>query len=281
MNKLVDGLVKQSGKLTTVTRDCLRHGRYEAIVTQRGGKPLESKCPDCMDEKVHQEYAKDSQAILKEREQRRFEHLFGQSGIPARFQARTFANYRVQRDNRDQVIAFQVARKYAHQFDANMKSGGGLVMTGNPGTGKTHLAAAIANHIMNNGRSALFMTIYEAIDRVKDAWRKDSGMTERDIIKGLLQPDLLILDEVGVQFGSQAEHIILFKILNARYENFRPILLISNLRHSEITAFVGERIVDRLREGGGAIIPFTWNSYRSKAGEDPGLPGAHVFPVDR
>lgn len=270
-----------STSMRTERRQCARHGAYDAMVTERGGRKLVGRCPACMDEQIHQEYAQDSKAILDECEQRKFEHLFGQSGIPERFKERTFENYRVQPGNAAQDKAYRIARKYAVNFEDRMKHGGGLVLAGNPGTGKTHLAAAIANHIMGLGRSALFMTTYDAIDRVKDSWRKDSGVSERDAVARMVKPDLLILDEVGVQFGSGAEQIILFKILNARYEAFRPTILISNLRESEIGVVIGERVVDRMREGGGAVVPFTWNSYRSQAGQDPGLPGAHVVPVDR
>lgn len=63
-----------------------------------------------------------------------------------------------------------------------------------------------------------------------------------------IAPNLLVIDEIGVQFGSEAEKIILFEIINERYEAMKPTILISNLSQQELGAYVSERIVDRMRE---------------------------------
>ncbi len=81
-----------------------------------------------------------------------------------------------------------------------------------------------------------------------------------------LFPDLLILDEVGVQFGSDTEKLILFDVLNERYERRRPTILMTNLTLEEVADFLGDRIIDRLREDGGEFIPFDWESHRGKGG---------------
>ena len=49
------------------------------------------------------------------------------------------------------------------------------------------------------------------------------------MVAGFIRPDLLILDEVGVQFGSETEKMILFEIINGRYEQLKPTIVISNL----------------------------------------------------
>lgn len=74
---------------------------------------------------------------------------------------------------------------------------------------------------------------------------------------------MLILDEVGVQFGSESEKIILFEILNERYLNMKPTILISNLNPAALQEYVGERVMDRMRENGGIILKFDWKSHRS------------------
>lgn len=61
--------------------------------------------------------------------------------------------------------------------------------------------------------------------------------------------DLLIIDEVGVQFGSAAEMAILQEIINARYESILPTILISNLSPEELWAFISPRIADRITDG--------------------------------
>jgi len=74
--------------------------------------------------------------------------------------------------------------------------------------------------------------------------------------------DLLVLDEVGVQFGTETENLVLFRILNRRYEDMKPTILVSNVEIGKLTEFVGERVIDRLCEGGGGILEFTWESAR-------------------
>ena len=76
--------------------------------------------------------------------------------------------------------------------------------------------------------------------------------------------ELLVLDEIGVQFGSDAEKLIMFDIINERYEAMRPTILISNLALSGLSEFVGDRIVDRMKENGGKLMVFDWESHRGK-----------------
>lgn len=75
--------------------------------------------------------------------------------------------------------------------------------------------------------------------------------------------DLLIIDEVGVQFGTPAEITILQEIINARYESILPTILISNLTFEQLKESIGERIVDRVTDGGRNCTVFGWESYRA------------------
>ncbi|EDH5493481.1 AAA family ATPase, partial [Salmonella enterica subsp. enterica serovar Java] len=78
--------------------------------------------------------------------------------------------------------------------------------------------------------------------------------------------DLLIIDEVGVQFGSASELAILQEIVNVRYENVLPTILISNLTFEQLKDTIGERIVDRVTNGGRNRLAFNWESFRGKDG---------------
>ena len=97
---------------------------------------------------------------------------------------------------------------------------------------------------------------------IKNSWNRDSQISEERAIKTYTDKDLLIIDEIGIQFGSEAEKIILFEIINTRYEQMKPTILISNLSEQELGAYIGERVLDRMMEGQGAIIAFDWESYR-------------------
>ena len=74
--------------------------------------------------------------------------------------------------------------------------------------------------------------------------------------------DLLIVDEVGVKAGTENEKQIIFNVLNERYNNVLPTVLISNLRENEVKTYLGERVWDRLKEGGGNVLILNGESQR-------------------
>lgn len=260
-----------------VESHCETHGAYCGTERSLGHRVIRPRCPMCNEER---KAAEKKQAEQRDRAHKinMVKRLFGNSGIPPRFEGRSFDNYRATDENQSRSL--NIAKTYAEQFEDRLRHGGGLAFCGKPGTGKTHLACAIANAIIFTGRSAVFTTVIRAVRSVKDTYRRESTMTEQDAIDKLVVPDLLILDEVGVQFGSETEKMILSEILNTRYERFRPTILISNLTPDELGDYVGTRALDRTKEGGGAVLAFTWDSYRGQVAKDSNLPANNVKPVD-
>lgn len=90
-------------------------------------------------------------------------------------------------------------------------------------------------------------------------------MTESEMIDRFVEIDLLVVDEVGVQAKSDNERNILFSVINGRYEEMKPTIILSNETLKEVKEIIGERAFDRLREGGGRAFSLQWDSYRSKA----------------
>lgn len=187
--------------------------------------------------------------------------ILSRAAIPPRFTDRRLSTYRPA--CQEAAKALQIAQQYADTFEQAMKTGQSLIFMGNVGTGKTHLAVGIAHAIMEQGYTALFTSVMGAVRSVKETYgRRD--MTESQAIARLVEPDLLILDEVGVQFSSDTERLYLFEILNGRYENMRPTIVIGNLDKDGIENCLGQRVFDRLREGGGRAVPFGWEGERGR-----------------
>lgn len=241
---------------------CEKHGEYEHKVREFFGTRIKVGCSACIEERDAEAQRK-REAEEADRTRRQWEAKVGRSGIPERFHDRTLDSYRAETEGQQRALAF--AKAYADDFDSVRKNGKSALFLGKPGTGKTHLSIGIALQVMQSGRSALFCTVMRAVRRVKDTWSKGGDMTETEAINSLVFPDLLILDEVGVQFGSDTEKLLLFDVLNERYERRRPTLMLSNLALPEVKAFLGERIFDRLREDGGEVIVFDWVSHRGRA----------------
>lgn len=199
----------------------------------------------------------------KERAAKQFiSKLEQHSGVPLRYRGLKLADYTL--DTKESKIVYSRVKNYIKKFEELKQIGCSLVFCGRPGTGKTHLACSLANELIQTGERVLYTTVYKAISEVKSTYSKESGTTEAEVIKAFQEPALLILDEVGVQFGSEVEKMIFYQIINGRYESILPTLIISNLNNKNLSAFIGERTMDRLRECGGAVLAFEWGSFRAK-----------------
>lgn len=246
-------------KPKTKPADCLKHGAYESRCFIGS---IWSKCPACEAERIEAERV---EAEAKDREARRqeWQRKVGEAGIPERFRNRSLQSYVAETEEQARAVAFAI--DYADGFDDVLATGRSALFIGKPGTGKSHLAVGIGLRIMHRDkRTVMFTTVMRAIRRVKDTWSRDSRESESEAIAALVFPDLLILDEVGVQFGSDTEKLILFDVLNERYEKRKPTLLLSNLPAEEVRDYLGERVFDRLREDGGEVVVFDWQSWRSR-----------------
>lgn len=238
---------------------CEGHGEYTAY-TYRGHT---SGCPACMKEQQEREASEAHAKWLVELRQRRANELLGRAAIPPRFADRTLANFVPHADGPAKALA--IAKAFAENFAECLRNGQGLVFCGGVGAGKTHLAVGICHEVIKQDRVAVFSSVLSAVRSIKETYRKGSELTEAEAIQNLVDPDLLVLDEVGVQFGSETEKMYLFEVINGRYQALKPTIVISNLAKDPLTEYLGERVIDRLREGGGRMVVFDWPSYRRQA----------------
>ena len=239
------------------TKTCPKHDlEYEP--TEVAG--IRAGCPKCEDERAEEWRLADAER-KKVEASTRWQAKLEAAGIPKRFQSKTLLAYKAECDGQRKALDW--AREYAWSFEKTADSGRSALLIGKPGTGKSHLAIAIALHLLEHGGTAWFGTVQQAVRKVKDSWGRKSKTTESEAIASMTKPDLLILDEVGIQFGTNFESNLLFDILNERYAQMRPTILLSNLLADDVTEFLGERVLDRMREDGGKVMVFDWDSYRA------------------
>jgi DNA replication protein DnaC len=255
---------------------CATHGAWTNSVPKAFAARMAERCPQCDQEAEEARLAREADEAHRSvtgARVRRMAKLLDSSGIPVRFQGRTFDNYETAEAIPEQAKALAKAKNYATNFDRVVELGAGLIFSGKPGTGKTHLACAVANHVMATyGKRALFLTVFDVFQRIKDTYGGGSA-SEMQIMAAICAPDLLILDEVGVQMGTKFEEVILTEIINKRYAAMAPTIILTNLDAKELRDYLGERIVDRFTEGGGALVPFNWESYRKNVSRNRNLPG--------
>lgn len=179
--------------------------------------------------------------------------------LPVRFQKCSFENF-------EKTKQKEIVQDYFQNFDKNYENGTCLIFIGNAGTGKTHLCAALANKLIENVRPVRYIKAFDMLRQFKETYSKKSETSYDQVKKRFCKPDLLIIDEVGVQFGSDAEKQILFEVVNDRYENIKPTIIVSNLSVENLKAYVDDRVIDRMKENGGKIIKFDSKiSYREKS----------------
>lgn len=237
---------------------CDLHGEF--VATHFRHRDIWSTCPECRREKQERESEERRQADLKAAQIRRAQALLDQSRIPLRFQDATFDTYRVGNEAQQQNL--DTLREYAERFPEYRSSGGGLILCGRTGTGKTHLVTALGREVIErHGMSFLFVTANKIFTAIKNTYG-NTEKRESDVYDALAGVDLLAIDEIGVQKGSDFELNVLFEVINRRYEDMLPTILLSNLAKDEIKAAVGDRVMDRMRQGGRMIV-FDWESARA------------------
>ena len=254
------------------TYTCKKHGEYKAgrPVSLPSGKNMNPPCPKCYEEQTHfQDYDKQTKELCD------YRHQVDVSGIPVRFMGAKMDSYKPQ--NEEASALFLELRKYVDGFQLRSDQDSSdawfqpvfgpksILFLGNNGTGKTHLASTIAQELLFSGKISSFR-YYSAYDlslMIKNSWFRESAKTEMQIVRELVDFDLMIIDEVGVQFGTDTDMLLFFNVFNERLANEKPTILISNKNADELKALVGPRVVDRLREG--LVFTFAWESFRRMA----------------
>lgn len=263
-------------------RRCVDHGEYLATKWDLKPKPVDyprlpgnhkqavatylnpfwGNCPKC-DAEMQLEADQRDQVIkggMTER-QRLAGARMEAAKIPERYKEASVWKWQHQMDQQRHV--WNWARDYCSQFDIALQTGRCGVFTGAPGTGKTLLACGILSHLLEKGSTGLYTTAADLLSRIRATFSRDSDESEPEAYEAFRLPDMLVIDEVGRQADTQHENTALFRVLDSRYANLKPVLLVSNLNKQKLQDFLGAAIWDRVREAGGAILNFDWPSQRS------------------
>lgn len=242
---------------------CESHGQFIDVHYSGEGKMGAGwkGCPECAEE-VHQERMRneerDRQAAMM---RSRAERMVQNCGIPKRFEGKGFDNF--QPVNGKAASILRKVREYADVVSSGEHEGRSLILLGNVGNGKTHLGCAILREVIRRScKPGKYLAFAELVRDVKASWRKESEFSEQDVYDGAARPELLVIDEVGLQNFTDFEQTVAYEVINARYLKEKPTVLITNLPADDLSPCLGERVVDRLRENGGKALDFDWGSYR-------------------
>lgn len=220
---------------------------------------MDCNCIEFLKDKDMRKKIEEQKRIEQEELQRRQDELnkikrvFKNSNMTKRGTKRTFNSFEVNKANRK---AFEIAKKYTENWEKFKEEGTGLIFIGKFGTGKTHLAFAIANELLNKGIPVVFETLINLMEKIKLGYEKDADLGYYEIIKLYCECDLLIIDDLGKEKLSEWVLEKLFQIINTRYENMLPILITTNYNEKQIIkrlsynndGIAAESLVSRLNE---------------------------------
>ena len=132
-------------------------------------------------------------------------------------------------------------RRFTHALakakDYSEHPEGWLALTGPSGCGKTHLAAAVANSLIECGQTVLFVFVPDLLDHLRGAYSPDSPISYDDLFQQIKDAPTLVLDDLGAQSGTQWAREKLLQIFNHRF----------NERMSTVVTVRGP--LERLEEG--------------------------------
>jgi DNA replication protein DnaC len=176
--------------------------------------------------------------------------LLKNARIPRRYAHCELSNFEIHGDT--QRAAHQKAVRLVEQFPIVDR---GLLFYGDAGVGKTHLAVALMREaIVRKGARAVFYEVRELLKLVRDTYRDSTEMSELDVLKPVLETELLVLDDLGAEKKSEWVDETLGLVINTRYSERRLTVLTTNLKDLESTEpasfayHLGLRTRSRLKE---------------------------------
>jgi len=243
-----DGTCKFCGMPTpfnTLSKFLLIRGRVNNAMRER------CTCEKAVEfYKSFDEQQKEGQA-LKEREEleqiqlesRKVKIANYEKMLGRRFAGRTFESF----DKTGNETVFNICLEFAKNFKNN--NGEGLMFLGQVGTGKTHLAAAIINYIITKHVIPVkFLNITALLEEVRKTYDKDNDKAENAVIRELSEVELLVIDDLGKEKRTEWSNSVIYRIVNNRYESYKPLIVTTNYKIEELGANVGDATASRIIE---------------------------------
>ncbi|HDC8514843.1 TPA: ATP-binding protein [Staphylococcus aureus] len=201
--KINESLKKYQPIEVILRQNCDKCGHQYDLYKFENGYEYKDGCECEIQRLAYEEY--------KRNKQKKLDYIFNQSNVNPALRNATVNNYKPQ--NEKQVHAKQSAIEYVQGFST--KEPKSLIFQGSYGTGKSHLAYAIAKAVKAKGHTVAFMHIPMLMDRIKATYNKNAVETTDELVKLLSEIDLLVLDDMGVE---NTEHTInkLFSIVDNR-----------------------------------------------------------------
>lgn len=179
----------------------------------------------CMSER--DQYEENQRKLIEEREKRLdyIKKLKMDSLMDARFKECKFENFIISNDNKKY---FDFGRYYAYNFDEFKAENHGLLIYGDPGTGKSYLTFCIANYLLEKSIPVIACSVSTIIEKVRE-YSTFGSNKKGQFFKLLKQVDLLIIDDLGSEHNTEWINSVLYDVIDLRYRSNQPLIITTNL----------------------------------------------------
>ena len=200
----------------------------------------------------------------KKAKMNRAKHIFDQNSLVNQSLLKaSFGNY--QPTSAELNSAMQSLIAFVQNF--NPKDGSNLLLTGTYGTGKSHLSFAASKQVIQNGYTALFLSVPKLFTKIKDTYNSKSEFSENDLLDYIANVDLLVLDDLGAEYtnvrnaGDNWAHTKLFEVIDSR--SGKSTIYTTNLSGRELESKVNARNFSRMMENT-EVVKMNGRDYRKK-----------------
>jgi DNA replication protein DnaC len=161
----------------------------------------------------------------------RAERVMRNADIPPLYSSAGFDNFLLPRDNpiayTNLTEVFLAVRGFARDFPNNKKAG--LLLMGDPGTGKTHLAVAAFRAVLAKGFEGLFFDYQNLLDRIRSGYDEASNSSDKEAYRVAMDKEVLLLDDLGAHRVTDWVEDTVTSIITYRCNNRKPLIATTNL----------------------------------------------------
>src|SRR5262249_51787740 len=110
----------------------------------------------------------------------------------------------------------------------------GLLLMGDPGIGKTHLAVAALRMLITRGFEGVFFDYQSLLQKIHSGYSKEAGTSEREAYRTALEAEVLMIDDLGNDNVTDWVRDIVTAIITERCNNRRPLIATTNLPDEQV-----------------------------------------------